>query len=674
MAKSGTRQDNKKKRDKRRQLKQQALPVRQAWLDVDVSAWFDNTVGPEADVLDVFYPKADDLPSPVYDNGLPGDHCFSYYACKHPDKKDEAEAVGLIKEILLFQKKSGQEEGKGTGPAKPMLDKLKKLAQAGCITASAYLGYQYAYGSLVRRNKQKGMELLRFAADNNDPVACFWLSALADKAEETVLLKKSCECGCPTALYVRLRSISHGKMTATSSEIDMLAELHAALASRGCMKSLLGLLSFLSSDYGKELRNEYAPAMLSLIDRLAAEDCGVAVHYQAVSYTQGVLRPADAEKASRLYLKAYDLGEVQAGLLYAVHVLRSCTDAKLPRREKAALTKPARKMLEDMYAKGQEMPRTAGVLGCMLVMSDDDDDFKKGIQCLEESLAGGDLLTSLRAADNILLWSDDPERHRLCIRLLNSLVRKKNRTAICMRGRYYLDGGLYGNQNVAKGLEMLEQAASMDDREACRTLGEIYLFGLYNCEPDLKKAAEMFLHGATLKSRPCKVLHSLMLLGEFPECPARLDDETAGAVFMTIKDNYSHNDRYLPVTYALAHLNAESQFRKYGEGTEFFLKKLSRQDEYEMADAIAEDCDEYLLSGNLGPLCYIAYAMGKIGRTKAAGMFAAAMAAKLHLPDDTSCDGVADFLYDYIDAVPQSYVDYRLKYSQNAVDEYRPLY
>lgn len=670
MAKS----DSKKKRDKRRLLKQQALPVRQGWLDVDVSAWFDNTVGFEADVLDVFYPKAEDLPSPIYDSGLPGDYCFSYYACKHPDKKDEAEAVKLIKELLLFEKNSAQEEGKDTGTVKPVLDKLKKLAQAGCITASDYLGYQYAYGGLVRRNRQKGMDLLRFAADSNDPVACFWLSALSDKAEETRLLQKSCECGCPTALYVRLRSINHGKMAATSSEIDMLAEMHAALAVRGSMKCLLGLLSFLSTDYGKELRSEYAPAMLSLIDRLADEGCGAAVHYQAVTYTQGILRPADAKKASELYLKACDLGEVQAGLLYAVHVLRSVSDAKMPRQEKTVAVQPARKMLEEMYEKGQEMPRSAGVLGCMLVMSDDDDDFRKGIQCLEGSLAGGDMGTSLRAADNILQWSDDPERHRLCIRLLNSLVRKKDRHAIRMRGRYYLDGGLYGNQNVAKGLEMLEQAASMDDSGACLTLGEIYLFGLYNCEPDFKKAAEMLLHGGTLKSKPCNILHALMLLGEFPECPASLDDNTAGAVLRTIRDNFTRHNHYLTVTYSLAHLNAESQFRKYGEGTEFFLRKLSREEEYDMADSLAEDCDEDLLSGHLGPLCYIAYAMGKIGRTKAAGMFASKMAAKLHLSDGTSCDGIADFLYDYIDAVPESYVDYRLKYSQNAVDEYRPLY
>ena len=95
----------------------------------------------------------------------------------------------------------------------------------------------------------------------------------------------------------------------------MLVEYNAALASKGCMKSLLGLLSFLGSDCGKELRTEYAPAMLSLLDRLAAEDYWEAVHYQSVTYTQGVLRPADAKKAAQLYLKAYALGEDQAGIL-----------------------------------------------------------------------------------------------------------------------------------------------------------------------------------------------------------------------------------------------------------------------------------------------------------------------------------------------------------------------
>ncbi len=674
MAKSGNRQDSKKKRDKRRLLKQQAKPVRQSWQDVDVSAWFDSTVGLEADVVDVFYPKAEDLPSPVYENGVPGDLCFSYYACTHPELKDEAEAVVLIKKLLLFQKSCGQDKDADKGQAKPLLDKLKKMAQAGSVTASACLGHLYLYGMLVRRNTQKARQYLQFAASKNDPVACFWLAALSDEPEETKLLQKSCESSCPSALSVRLSAISHGRRSATSSEIDMLAAHLAALARGGCVKSLLGLLSFLSSYYGEDLRSEYAPAMLSLLDRLAAEGLGLAIHYQAVVYTQGVLRPADDKKASQLYLKAHELGEDTAGLLYATHLLRTVSNEDIPRSEKTARTLPARKMLEDLYSKGRDMPRSAGVLGCLLVMSDDDDDFRKGIQCLEESLSGGELNTVLHAADNILLWSDDPERHRLCIRLLNSLVRKKNTPAIRMRGRYYLDGGLYGNQNVAKGLEMLEQAAAMDDREACRILAEIYLFGLYNCEPDLEKAQELLQQGSILKSPRCRVLLALMQLGEFPECPASVDESTAGDVLWSIKDNFTHDDNYLAVTYALAHLNAESQFRKYGEGTEFILKKLSKQEEQNMAQSIADDCNEYMLTGNLGPLCYIAYAMGKIGRTKSAGQYAALMAAKLHLPEGTSCDGIADCLYDYVDAVPESYVDYRLKYSWNATDENRPLY
>ncbi len=682
MAKSGSSQNSKKKRDKRRLLKQQALPVRQAWQDVDVSAWLDNTVGFEADILDVIYPKADDLPSPVYDLSLPGDYCFSYYACTHPDKKEEAEAVCLVKKLLLFQKnsagkddgKDGEEDGAEAGTAKDLLDKLKKMAREGCVTASAYLGHMYVHGKLVRRNVKKGQELLRFAADNNDPVACFWLAVSLDEAEGTKLMQKSCESCCPSALFIRLRSIGHGDVSATSSEIDMLAMNLAALASNGCMKSLMGLLSFLSTDYGEELRREYAPAMLGILDGLAAEGYGVAVHYQAVTYTQGVLRPADANKAAELYLKAHALGEEQAGLLYAVHMLRHASDSDMPRQQKIEKAQPARKMLEDLYSKGSDMPRSAGILGCILVMSDDDDDFRKGIRCLEEALAGGDLGTPLRAADNILRWSDDPERHKLCLRLLNSLVRKKAPLAFFLRGRYYLDGGLAGNQNIAKGLEMLEKAAALGVREACLLLAEVYLFRLYDCETDLGKAAELLKQGSKLKSRQCKVLHALMQLGEFPDCPASVDSTTAVEVLRTIKDNHTRDDHYLFVTYALAHLNAESQFRKYGEGSEFSLKKLSRQQEHTMAVGFAERCNEILLKGILGPLCYAAYAMEKIGRTKSAAMYAEVLASHLHLPEDSSCEDIADFLYDYVDSGPQGYVDYRLRYSRNAADEKRPLY
>ena len=674
MAKSGNRQDSKKKRDKRRLLKQQALPVRQAWQDVDVSAWFDNTVGLEADVLDVFYPKAEDLPSPVYIYGVPGDLCFSYYACTHPELKDEAEAVVLVKKLMLFEKSFGKEKDADKGPAKTMLDKLKKMARAGSVTASCCLGNMYVHGTLVRRNLEKGRQYLEAAASKDDPVACYWLAALSDELEETKLLQKSCECCCPSALTVRLSAISHGRRSATSSEIDVLAENSAALAGRGSLRNLVGLLSFLSSDCGEGLRRTYAPAMLSLLDRLAAEGCGLAIHYQAVVYSLGILRPADAGKASQLYLKAHEMGEDTAGLLYATHLLRTVSDSDMPRREKTARTQPARKMLEELYSQGRDMPKSAGVLGCMLVMSDDDDDFRKGIQCLEESLSGGQLRTALHAVHNILLWSDDPERHRLCIRLLNSLVRKKDKKAICLRGRYYLDGGLCGNQNVAKGLEMLEQAADMGEKDACLFLGEVYLFGLYNCEPDFEKAQDMLLQGSSLKSKPCKILHALMQLGEIPECPASVDEKTAGPVLWSIKDNFSQDDQYLTVTYALCHLNAESQFRKYGHGTEFVLRKFSKQEELDMLETLAEACDECMLTGSLGPLCYMAYAMGKIGRTESADQYAAVMAAKLRLPEGTSCDGIADFLYDYVDAMPESYVDYRLKYNRHVADEEKPLY
>ena len=40
-------------------------------------------------------------------------------------------------------------------------------------------------------------------------------------------------------------------------------------------------------------------------------------------------------------------------------MLRTVCSEKIPRKEKTARTQPARKMLEDLYEKGQEMPRSA---------------------------------------------------------------------------------------------------------------------------------------------------------------------------------------------------------------------------------------------------------------------------------------------------------------------------
>ena len=71
MAKSRSKQNSKKKRDKRRLLKRQASAA-YSWQTLDVSGWFDTSGYPEADIfMDRFFTGSEDLPDVVYEEALP---------------------------------------------------------------------------------------------------------------------------------------------------------------------------------------------------------------------------------------------------------------------------------------------------------------------------------------------------------------------------------------------------------------------------------------------------------------------------------------------------------------------------------------------------------------------------------------------------------------------------
>ncbi len=677
MAKScgrqNSRQDSKKRRDKRRLLKRQAGPV-SLWQPLDVSGWFDISADPEAESMEVFYPKSSGLPSRVYEDFVPGEFYFNYYARLHPDKEDEAAAVSLVRQYAdSYVADKYPESEIMARPKKAVLKDLEKLSRGGSVTASTYLGYVYTTGTGVRCNPDRAETYLRFAVSKNDPLACFWLAATLKGEEAEQFMDKACEAGCPPAVSCRVNDICAGRISATSAELDMLAGYLASFASNGSMRSLRELLTFLGTNYGDDLRSKYAPAMLGILEGLVAEKYVPALEYKAEHILRYGQTPDDMEEAKQLYLNAYASGSDTARIKYASCLLHETKNKDMTLEAKKENVRVARQVLEEEYANGNLLPVVGGLLGCVLVMSDDDADFTKGIRHLEISILQNNLEMPLRAVTNIILWSDKPERHKLAIKLLNAMVRKKNAHAIYLRGRYYLNGGLCGKADTDKGIHMIQEAALKGIAEAYYFIAEILGFGLYNETADPEIAAEMAKIGGQ-KNHHCNILYSLMQLGEFPGCTVRPDGDEQHELVGILRENVADDDYYLSVALALVTLGADSLLTDYVVDIGVEEEEHSEMRIRSVATEIAMKCDDCMQYCNLGPVCYTAYALRKIGKTRHAELVAGIFARQLHLELGASCDDIADYLQDFVRSVPESYVQYRLAYSNNDADEGRPLY
>ncbi len=676
MAKSRGRQDSgqdsRKKQDKG--FDRHKAGTARLWLtDVDVAGWFDSPLDRET-CLDVYYPKAAGLPSPVYETALPGEFYCTYYAHQHPELKEEAAAASLAARLCVADSHAGTKAEGESDQNKLMINELKKMADNGSVTAACCLGCLYMRGRLVRKNSVRGEQYLRLAAAKNDPLACFWLSSRPDLEDGLQFLNKSYELGFPATVFFRTAKICSGVITAQDSELVMLAAYLAALANKGCMRSLNLLLHFLVLPCMAKLRPEYVPAMRTLLDGLVAEDYAPAVLLKAEMIMDGVLYKENSEEAGRLFLKARALGAEAAAGEYAVYMLTLAEDGSLTPEEKDAKVRAARICMEEECSQGRSGPEKAGLLGSILAMYDDDADFKRGIQLLEDNLSVTHPDMALKPLHNILVCSDKPERHKAALRLLNILVRKKNMRAVWLRGWYYLDGGLAGRRDTKKGMLMLADAARGGVWEASYLLAEIYLFGLYNCEPDNELAAMTVKLGTTQEGGlPCRLLYSLMQLGEIPGYPATGDRAETMEALMMLASHFAAED-YMAAVVTMARLRVGNPVGKFGDEAGLNDGNLSVDDVVDNAALLAMQCKELMQLGRLGPLCFLAHALGKIGKTQYAWVFATVFAEKLSLKKGVSCDDIAAYLREFVASVPASYINYRLACGTSDSDEGRPLY
>ncbi len=671
MSKSGS-QNSRKKRDKRRLLRKQSSAVRN-WETLDVSGWFDTGAGTEQNILDVFCPDDKSLPYPVYKDPLPGEAYFSWYAHEHPEKEEEASAVRLIRQWVSCNK-----EDDGTDPEslKALLDpvvlRLQELASAGCVTANAFLGGLYKDGTAVKKNTAKAKRCLRFAADHGEPLACYLLWTMLPDDEGLELLQKSTEYGCPTAVRNMAYQIYLRDHEVTSSQLDSVAGWLAALAGKGSWKSLEVMLNFLSSPSGEPLRREYAPAMLRLLKKLADAGYAEAVEYQGIACMKGVLVRQDTDEAERILKRAVAMGTDTAVTMYATCLLFQAKDSDCSRETRESKFKEARKVLEEQCNVRKDDDVAIGMLGCILVTSDNDDDFMKGMQCLEDNVSENLVAMPLKVVRSILDWSGSKARHKAALKLLNAMVRRKNKEATYLKGRYYMLGSILRKHDAEKGLKLLHQAAEMGSKEACLLLGEIYLFGLFQTDQDPEKATEMLQAGIDLGCDRCNVLYALLELDEISvwSDPPERDDIIKAC--LRLREHYTEEDDYMVITYSLIRTGVDNAFSRNSINDEFPSDTASGNVE-KFAEVLAEHCAVCMISGNLGPLAYMTEAMKKIAKTKYAPEYAAAFGKKISLMRDASWETVCNKLEFFVWNAPATFEDFRIQYGDKYCEQYGPV-
>ncbi len=670
MPKARNKQQNRKKRDKRRLL-QQAAASPKAWESLDLSAWFDTSVGFEQGVDGAVSLNDDSGQFIIYPYWLPGEKFFSYWAHEHPDNEAETAAVCLIKQIMAHDKPGLTESDLSQGKA--IIKKLIKMAKDGCITASSYLGYVYLQGRYVRRDLKKTAHYLKVSFDKKEPVACLWIAIIANQQniegpDIEKALDVSCEAGCSQALHLKAFQVCNSEREVTGSELDSLACRMVASASKGSWRCLDGLMDLLGTTEESDLKKKYGFAILSLLEKFAAADYAPAVSRLADAYLLGILGPKNVEKGKHLLLRARTLGDDLAGVKYA-DCLLATAKTDISDEERKQLTRAIIEILEEDRRNGKGFPKADETLGMMLVASEDDESFARGISILENCISHGVLTAAKAAAITVPALTGKKERIKSIIKLLNSLVRKKDVFAMFRRARYYLQGEFAKRRDREKGLRLMHQAADQDYTDACFFLAQTYLFGLFGCAPDMQKAQDMAQKGMELGHINCGIFNGLIAIGEFSDRAKKLTDkEIATAVDQIIRE-FDSSEPYQCTLYNLSRTKASKALGMADLDDMCEEGPFKEEVSIFYARELADICLDMMHACNLGCLSFMAHALKKIAKTQYAKQYAAAFAETLSLGQETDCKGIADYLQNFIDSMPEGYNKFSPGYFQYLCDK-----
>lgn len=670
MPKAKNKQQSKKKRDKRRLLQQVAASSR-AWELIDLSAWYDTSVGSELDVAEAISAEESGR-FVIYPQWLPGEKFFSYWAHEHPDDEAERAAVCLIKQIMAHDNDDVAEPYLSQGKA--IIKELKKMAKDGCITASSYLGYVYLQGRYVRRDLKKTAQYLKVSFDKKEPVACLWLTLIAKQQDLTgpsieEALDISCEAGCSQALHLMAFAVSNDEREVTESELDSLVCRMVASASKGSWVCLDGLMSILGAKQDSNLKKKYGLAIFSLLEKFAAADYAPAVSKLADAYLFGILGPKNVEKSKQLLLKARALGDEFAGLKYTHALLLPPAEGVFTDEAREQKARAIIEILEEDRRNGKGFPKVDEMLGMTLTGSEDDESFARGISILENCISHGVLTAAKTVCFTIPALNGGKDRIKGVLRLLNAMVRKKDVFAMFLRARYYLQGEFAKKRDWEKGIRLMQQAADQDITDACFFMAQTYLFGLFGCEADMQKAQDMAQKGMDLDHTNCRIFYALITIGEFSGRAKKLTDEEISTATEQILSEYDSSDSYHFILYNLSRTKASKALVRAGLDDMLQEGPFRDLEDYYYASDLAENCLSSMHACNLGCLSFLIHALKKIAQTQYAKQYAAAFAEKLSLGQDISCNGVADYLQNFIASMPEGYNKFIHGFAQYLQDQ-----
>lgn len=491
-------------------------------------------------------------------------------------------------------------------------DYYERAVAAGNATAMNNLGMMYIEGDGVARDREKGMALVRRAADLFDLSALNnlgYFSERTDKALSRQYYEKAIALGSVPAKRNLARVLA--RSPDDSEDAIRANKLYRELASEGDAKALY--------DYANRLDDagcHDGDLRLSDDDDKVAEDCEAAVRSWlgkavvagdrqglerlAEMVAEGEGGPADPQEAERLYKQAEAKGDAEIAMIYARRLrageglVRNQAEARRLYLKYAGTEESAGYLAVDMMLAGEGGPRDARTAAALLKRLSDGGQKRAGLR-LAQLLRQGDrdLSADPAQARNLLVFAVfkgfEPARLPLADMLLKgeggdrdpemalTVLRSGERNAEArLRAASLLEKGEGVKRDPDAALAELRFVADrLADARACLPLAQSYAgsaTGKAGGEEAAKAAAENYLCALANGSPEARAL----LLKSDPKLPR--------PVLLAIKAQLAQfSDRQLsagprfdaPVRDLLGRLQAAVGKPMRDDGTSYFQSMLS---------------------------------------------------------------------------------------------------
>lgn len=237
------------------------------------------------------------------------------------------------------------------------------------------------------------------------------------------------------------------------------------------------------------------------IRALAESGHAGAMFHMGKLYVHGIGVAQDMREAQKWYHRAIDAGEMRAhcnmGWIYLYGF------GAIPADKKKAF-----ELLSAGSASG--IPAARASIGLMRITGDGiEADVQLGLRLLEESFDEGYLNAGNHLADMYFAGKFVPQDVEKAHDWLSRVAQKGDERTMAILGHYLVTGS-HGKTDVARGVELLEQAIENKYVPAFLWIGNLYKEGK-GVEQDLAKAREWFEKGAVAGNTGCTLALTMLL-------------------------------------------------------------------------------------------------------------------------------------------------------------------